>query len=264
MRIAIISNPSSEHQSGAAIAMAAGLKRHGIDVVHYDPHTLPHEPIVVCWGWRKGWALRAAGREILVMERGYVGDRFRWTSLGWNGLNGRATGPKSSDPTRWRRLFARHMRAWRFGGEYILVMGQAPGDMSIQGVDFAAWARDVMQRLREQSHLPVYFRPHPVRTFGPGVDPEPLMNGDLSDALSRAAAVVTWNSNSGVDAVLAGVPTVAVDAGSMAYAVAGHTLDRLNKRPSRSAWAHALAWRQWSLDEISAGAAWEMVGKCMC
>jgi len=78
------------------------------------------------------------------------------------------------------------------------------------------------------------------------------MIGPLAKALAGAAVVITWNSNTAVDAILAGKNTTAADKGSMAWEVS-----------DREAWAHALAWRQFSQDELTSGFAWEHLRKAI-
>jgi hypothetical protein len=67
---------------------------------------------------------------------------------------------------------------------------------------------------------------------------------------------VTFNSNSAVDAVLAGVPAYVEDEGGMAFDVASHTVGEIH-RPDRAQWAHDLAYCQWTVDEMASGATWE-------
>jgi len=74
--------------------------------------------------------------------------------------------------------------------------------------------------------------------------------------LEAARYAVTFNSNSGVDAALAGVPVVAMDEGSMAWQVAGHRIGEI-VFPDREKWAHDLAFAQWDVEEITSGEAWE-------
>ena len=70
--------------------------------------------------------------------------------------------------------------------------------------------------------------------------------------------VVTFNSNTGVEGVLAGVPTVTMDEGAMAYPVTGHKLVDI-VTPDRMAWAYALAWKQWRMEEMFSGVCWDVV-----
>lgn len=85
------------HQGECKRALAEGLRRHGISDLGQN--------VVVCWGWHTGRGYRAQGRDVLVFERGYIGDRFKWTSIAWNGLNGRGTFPDYPDDggARFRR-----------------------------------------------------------------------------------------------------------------------------------------------------------------
>jgi hypothetical protein len=71
------------------------------------------------------------------------------------------------------------------------------------------------------------------------------IKGGLSDALAGAELVVTYNSNTAVDALLAGKLIHAEDEGSMAWGW-----------KDRAEWAARLAWRQFSMDEIRSGFAW--------
>lgn len=260
MKVVIHSSPTLKHQLEHARAMQMGLGRHGIDAeIELDSLTAEAD-ISICWGWKRGKQL-APRRPVLVMERGYIGDRMKWTSLGWNGLNGRADFhlPEKVDRRRFDYNFGDLMRPWRIsGGEYVVVMGQVPGDSQLSGLNFNEWAAFVIDKLRGKTAMEIVFRPHP---FTPDERPgnARVIWGTLADVLGKAAAVVTYNSNSGVDAVLAGVPTVAVDAGSMAWPVADHELTAEPQIHVRNEWAYRLAWCQWTFGEIADGTAWEHV-----
>jgi hypothetical protein len=259
MRIVIHTSQTLGHQSEHAKAMQAGLARHGLLAKIVQNNDSEACDIAICWGWKRGQRI-LPGRPVLVMERGYVGDRFHWTSLGWNGLNGRADFrlPDEIDGRRWDRHFAHLMQDWRSGGRSVVVMGQVIGDAALGNVNFVHWINDTIAQLRDRTAMEVVFRPHPLG--GRFRVNAPIADGPLADVLAEAAAVVTWNSNSGVDAVLAGVPTVTMDQGSMAWPVTDHELTATPQRHERQSWAERLAWCQWTLDEIADGTAWECVG----
>jgi hypothetical protein len=250
--ITILASPRAPHQVIHATAMAAGLLRHGLrtTITHRAPRTGPDDT-VICWGWRHGQEHHGRGAQVLVMERGYIGDRFNWTSLAWNGLNNRGEFPIVEDSgERFRRYFDGTLKPWNPEGEYTLICGQVPGDMSLQGRDLHKWYEAQAER-----HSPVFFRPHPLahrRETVKAVRGAPFLNGRLEDALERAALVVTWNSNAGVDALLAGKPTHVEDLGGMAYGIDETTRER---------WAHRLAWRQFTLEEMTSGLAWEVANR---
>lgn len=245
--------------------MIAGLRRHSIEVEPFRTlHPSQDADFVVTWGWRKGKAYRDAGRQVLVMERGYLGDRFAWTSLGWNGLNGRATWADDSGKTseRFDSHFGQFVNPWRGNGSgYALIIGQVPGDMSIEGIDMGGWYYDAAKAMKARG-FDVRFRPHPEavrRGLNGGIPTNGRLLGTLEDALAGAAVVVTMNSNTGVDAALAGVPTIVSDPGAMAWPVAAQGLDAELITPDRTDWLRGMAWKQFTLDEITTGEAWEHV-----
>lgn len=103
--------------------MVQGLAAHDIAARRaVDIHGI-RTKYVACWGWRLGQHLRYKGHEVLVMERGYLGDRFAWTSLGWNGLNGRSTVPEAPEDggERFNRNFS--LAPLNPVGEYVLIVG---------------------------------------------------------------------------------------------------------------------------------------------
>jgi hypothetical protein len=257
MQMTVIASPRAvsnrmSHQS----ALAEGLAKNGIRTMMGHGNHVSTKHCVV-WGWRKGKLLRDRGHEVLVMERGYIGDRFAYTSLAWNGLNGHGRFPEVpvDDGTRFKSMAS--MKPWKKGGDYVLLMGQVPGDASLQGRDMMPWYSQSAMQAQNAYEMPVKFRPHPgVVKRGLTQNPkftEPSV-GTLEEALDGAAIVLTWNSNSSVDAVLAGVPTVTMDKGSMAWEVSAHRIGDI-VRPEREKWANRLAWCQWSWDEIISGVA---------
>lgn len=248
-----------------AVAMSEGLDRHGfVPEIVPKGFTPPSDaPFVVCWGWREGRRLRNLGFQTLVMERGYLGDRYQWTSLGWNGLNGRATCPDAPDNgERFRTHFGHLLRPWKKDGDgYALIVGQVRGDAALTEVIIDRWYLEAERDMKSRG-FEVKFRPHPVaveRGIAGSALMECRVEGSLDDALAGAAVCVTYNSNTGVDAALRGVPVIACDQGSMAWSVAGHGFNAPLITPHRDDWCRKLAWRQWTEDEIRSGLAWDHV-----
>lgn len=239
-------NPRTPHQRQHREAVAAGFGALGFD----------DRNLVVCWGWRGGRRWRASGWDVLVLERGYIGDRFKWSSVALNGLNGRATFPDYPEDGGERfRKFGVSLLPWDPSGEYVLLIGQVAGDAALQGRNLGQWYADTARQAAALYGLPVRFRQHPrerdrrlIRKV-PGTVAD---TGLLGEALAGAAVVVTYNSNTGVEAMLAGKPTVSFDHGSMAWPVAGHGLGE-QANPDRQVWACGLAWKQWAVEEIASG-----------
>lgn len=238
-------NPRTQHQREHREAVDSGFKAIGFD----------HPNLICCWGWRGGRRWYQRGREVLVLERGYIGDRFKFSSVGLNGLNGRATfGPSQDDGGARFQKFGVPLEPWNPSGEYVLLVGQVPGDAALQGQNLTPWYMQTAKAAAALYGLPVRFRKHPRERFARTVPGTYADTGTLRDALSGAAVVVTFNSNTGVEAMLAGKPTVAVDEGAMAWPVAAHALGE-DANPDRQAWAYDLAWKQWAVEEIASGEA---------
>lgn len=266
MQIDIVANPDSPHQASTAMALRAGMKRHGQAARIVTHVTQAQARTVVCWGWRNGRRVAGNGRRVLIMERAYVGDRFHWVSLGWDGLNGRARFPRVDDGgKRWRTHFPDALQQIQTGGAYVLVLGQVKGDASVDGVPLHEWYAYVGRTLSANTGLPVYFRPHPIelqRGKAPGkgrLHGMEIMAGPLEVDLANADCAVAWNSNSLTDAALAGVRIIAGDQGAMTWAIAGQSLHHPARLDGteRRAWARRLAWCQWLPSEIERGDAWD-------
>lgn len=259
-----VSVRSGTHQERWGEALVEGLKRHGW--VRVGERERP--AFVTCWGWRGGKRLRQAGHRVLVLERGYLGDRFAWTSLGWDGLNGYATFPESGGPERLALHHPEALRPWRSGdGDLALLLGQVKGDASLVRIDPLWWYDTAAKALLARGWR-VAYRQHPVEAergyplpiLPAGVE---VRRGTLAEALRGVAVAVAWNSNALTDCACLGVPVIACDKGAMAWPVAGHGLDAGVLRPDREPWAERLAWCQWSLDELQDGTAWEHVRQCL-
>lgn len=277
MKIAAISPPGG-HFIPLMDQLVAGIERNGDTVERTLRRNLyPGIDAVVCWGWRTAKGVKRFNPDlpVLVMERGYVGDRFHWTSLGWNGLNGRAIFPKPQHSRlglfcidQWRTPFDGRGEGYLYDihalrGGYALILGQVQSDQACVDVNLAyqyrAWAAWLAQR-----GIPVKFRPHPkALRQASGLPQASYLYGTLAEALERAKFTISWNSNSSVDSVLAGVPSVTLDRGAMAWPVTSHSLSDPVTMPSRTEWAAQLAWCQWQPSELLDGTAWKAVREVM-
>lgn len=257
--ITFLASPRSVEQNALFNSAAKALSRQGVKAYVQNLGSYPGTKAVSCWGWRHGERLRRSGHEVLVFERAYLGDRFSWTSIAWNGLNGRGDFclPKTITSERFEKNFA-PLTPWKTGGKYVLIAGQIIGDMSLQGKDLTKFYEEAAEKLGKIHGLPVYFRPHPhVKDARQNFRPQiPALGGTLDEAMDGAALVVTWNSNTAVDAAVNGVPAMSFDKGSMAWGVTSHDFSDSIKRPDRMAWAARLAHCQFTREEIAAGEWW--------
>lgn len=268
---AVIHINNAEHQQQHADWMATGMGNRGITVSFGAFDEPAGGDLAVVWGWRQNRIIadcRATGRPILVMERGHLGDRMHWTSVGWGGLGRRATyGFRDDGGRRFKSNFT--MEPVGAGRQYVLVCGQVEGDAALGGTSPREWSQRVTDQLIDRGHSVVY-RPHPLTkrhgdTWCP-IGAVMSAEDDLQDDLLPARACVTFNSTAGVEAGLAGYPVVAMDEGSMAWPIASHSVQKPFRVPDadeRREWAHRLSWTQFTPDEIRSGFAWDVVSSAM-
>lgn len=215
--------------------------------------------------WPRGEVFRRQRQnnlDVVVLETGYInrgdGETHHYAA-GFNGLNGRADfRNQGMPPDRLRNLGVKlgQWRWLRYGD--ILLCGQVPWDASVDHSDHIAWLNESYAQLNAVAKGRVVFRPHPLAKNAYPLLPCRYSEGPMSEALANASVVVTFNSNSAVEAVLEGVPSIACDPGSMAWAVTGHTLGEVVSPPmeDRAQWAANLAYCQWTLEEMKSGEAW--------
>ena len=216
-----------------------------------NPHTHSKGPIMD----------RHGGDRRLIMIEAAFQKRGEYYAVGWDQQAGHAdfnTGP-GIPIDRWGKLGIRSKR-WRTGrGGTVLVIGQLPRDTQVQNVDHLAWCQETFEFYRDRGDL-VLFRPHPM-VDDPGIygiprgylDFTPIE--ELRDLNIRCA--VTWNSTFAVDAVIQGIPVIAMDKGSMAWEVASHDLTILDHKPLRSRWLAKIGYAQWTLEEMRQGLPWK-------
>lgn len=258
LSIRIYADAMYRHHASFGGLFARGLLRHGIEAPCLSNRNYEPSDLAVVWGYRQKpimEAQRSRGLDFLVMEMGYAGNREKWISLGYNGLNGYAEFHNQGSPgDRWKKLGI-ELKPWRFGGYHILLLGQVKGDANLENVNIDRWYFEVAALLEKKYSFPVFFRPHPkARQKAPDIGIR-CLGGSLDEALADAALAVAWNSNSLVDAVIAGVPVAAGDSGSMAWPLSGN-INGCFYYPDRTQWAHDLAYCQWSKEEIESGDAW--------
>lgn len=266
---------NAEHEQALA-AMAMGLQCLGIDYFTSSVERYTECDVAVVFGvgkknvpvsYARGEIIRRheeAGKDVIVIEKGYV-KRDDYYAVGLNGLNGRADfANEGMNADRWEALGI-SLQPWSQIGKHILLCGQVPSDASVQNIDIVGWCTSMVYEMSLITNMPILYRPHPL-----AIEQSPLIlgtrtskNGSLEEDLKDAAAVVTYNSNAAVEAVIAGVPAFAFDEGSMAWPVANRSIDNLGSplRPLRLQWAWDLAYAQWTLDEMAVGLPWAHLQK---
>ncbi|MBC8395234.1 MAG: hypothetical protein H8E05_00925 [Bacteroidetes bacterium] len=243
----------------------------------------------------------ARGGSVLILENGYlnrgVSPEYKnsndltipseaYWGLGLNGLNGRGIYTyKDMPPDRWNKLDI-ELEDWKINsGKKVVFCGQRNLDSSIQHISRVAGSSNTdielsiyksLQRLIYESSLnfdsEVILRPHPLT-------PEYIFSNEninlskkgtlsLQEELKDCGLLCTINSNSSVESVISGVPTLVLDRGSMAWEVSNTSLNFIidskpPMTPDREQWAHNLAYAQWTENELRSGEAAEHLLKVL-
>lgn len=218
-----------------------------------------------------GWGVKSMiykfcqsyNKDFLVLERGYLLDRYKWTSCGYNGLNNHANFYNQNiDSTRWNNVFSHQMSLldWSDSGEYALIAGQVKRDASVKHLSIYNIYQNLIKELNTMN-IPVVFRPHPLEKYKHLNDITNLKftydkNHTLEDTLKKARFTITINSNAGVISLTKGIPVISLDNKSMVYDYSSHSIFSNLIYPDRLPWCHRMAYTQWSFGEIKNGETW--------
>lgn len=193
----------------------------------------------------------------VIIDSGYVrrdeqsgGPYF---SVGLNGLNGWADFKNEGMPDdRWRDLGI-ELKPWKKGGECVVLCGQVPWDASVQHTDHINWLAEAACLIQLQDWGNLVFRPHPkaqnIASLALKSWCDEISFRPLEADLERARAFICYNSNSGVDAIINGVPVIGLGEGDMYGDMASRDAGEL-KFEERARWAADLAYTQWRPDQF--------------
>lgn len=182
----------------------------------------------------------AAGGHVLVAENGFLGrdePGGPWYAI--------SRGEHHHGGAVARDLRSPDMRPWRASGDHILICAQRGFGSRLMACD--GWADRVAVELQSRTKRPVRLRRHPGNN-APTVP--------LTDDLAGAHAAVIWSSNSGIAALLAGIPVFYAAprwiAEEAATRLAGADLEQPFLGDRTAGLANAAA-NTWSVEDIAKG-----------
>jgi len=184
------------------------------------------------------------GGPFILVDRCSFGDPDRWVTLvrDGHGRRGDHRVPSGRDGSRWERV-GTTIEPWSNGKGAVVLCGQCRTWSPIYRT-VSAWYEDVVESC-------THFRRHPAARAM--ASPSSVSALPVLESWDSVGRMVTLNSSIAVDAVLRGIPTVAMDEGSMAWEVTGRHPGDI-RTFDRKEWLHWLAWTQWHWDEIGQGA----------
>ena len=252
-------------------AFEHSIKKAGHKVVHNHPNSNVDVIWSVLWHGRMSrnreiWKrAQKNNKPVIVIEIGGIqrGDTWR---IGLNGINRDAYfAPSGNDSSRANRLRL-NLKPWRESGDYVLLCGQHERSQQWDKLPpMRKWVSNQIAEIRTHTDRPIVFRPHP-RSPVPRLEKQfkditvqvpQKQKGTYDDFDMRfqgAHCVVSWSSNPGPHAVIAGYP-VFVGASSLAWDVGNSDYSQIESpvMPDRTQWLNDYAHTEHTLDEIRQG-----------
>jgi len=251
-------------------AMWEALSGRGVDCEwrdHWGWSTLPKVDLAVIWGIRaQGKDIldhyKSQGTPVIVMDHGYINranivEDYPKKYL-YVGMGGLADLPNEYDDTRASRLDYTILKPRTGPIRRALICGQVPHDAShrLGPKELTEVYNRMANKLSDAGIKHIRFRGHPM---SPEVRPAIHMAGirTLNECLDETDLVVTINSNSGLDALLRGLPVMITNRchyQQCAYPM-GHDLALVKPPETRTIQnlVHRLSWAQFLTEEIRQG-----------
>ena len=163
----------------------------------------------------------------------------------------------------------------------ILILMQIPGDASLRGQKIGEWLMDTIYKIRCITDRQIWIRFHPATSekargeifselqhlffnnykdinFGDGI------TTTLDQDLNNAGICVSYTSGSSIDAVLKGVPVIAMDMGNLVYPISSHHIEEIHNPKLAPIteidnWLLGLANSQWTETEMKLGKVWQHI-----
>ena len=205
------------------------------------------------------------GKKVIVLEVGGIKRGTTW-KVGLNGINRDGyfgnTGASGDRATALKI----NLKQWKDEGEYILICGQHDKSLQWQNMPrMSHWIMNIIDEVQRYCDKPIVFRPHPrcrldhIERQYKNVyrdDPIKLDNtyDDYNLSFKDCHAVISWSSNPGPQAILAGVP-VFCGPSSLAYDVGNKDISTIKYplKPNRKQWLNDYAWTEFTIEEIANG-----------
>lgn len=227
----------------------------------------------------------------LVCEEGAVRQlpaykRWGWTSYK-NGIG--KFNNINVDDSRWLKIQKENnlnFVDWNSPGDNILIMGQLEGDSALIEMydagykSFDDYIVEQIKEIRKHTERPIVVRLHPLGSkalynkeeylnntyknvsMSRNYNSNTTLNGGLGlkEDFNNAYCVITYSSNSCVEAIEKGIPVFTLSSTSSAYDI-GHKcfsqIENLDYNIDISTWCSKIAYTIWNNEEIANGTMWE-------
>lgn len=213
---------------------------------------------------------RAVGKGTLFFDKGYSRGKGEGGHTEYSRISVNATDPlaymmkqRRSD-RRFRLLGVKLGRYSAYAGGHVLICGSSQKYHEFHKLDEPdTYAQKLVRVLRKHTQRQIIYRPKPSWKGARPIAGTSFSSGgcSIADALRGCHAVVTHGSAAAMDAVMAGVPAIVLGP-SIALPVAEEDLAQVEQprfpaEDERQRWCNAMAYCQWTTDELRDGSAWQ-------
>lgn len=207
-----------------------------------------------------------AGRHFLFFDKGYL-DRANYVRVAIDAWQPLAYFRSARPPDRFERF--RLKVDTRRNGEEILFAGSSQKYANFHDLgDATKYAERIIHKLRRKTSRPIVYRPKPSWAAHHPDECKPIEGTrfsspgtPISEELKNCHLLVTHGSNAAVDALLAGVPVMALGSGVFNDMSMGEDYGKIEvpyfpSREKRLQFFYDLAYCQFTLKEFKSGEAW--------
>jgi len=252
----IISSSRNSRVIGTALAEGVGVEP---IAAKSQIRVLPTQNIAIYGllrGLLKCWE-RARHHQLnwLYLDNGYFkpGHFKGYYSATWNAFQHTGAGEYERGKERFEKLnlgFA--LKEWRKQGEYVLIFPPTEAFAGLQGFAPDVWLNDTIKKLNLHTDRSIKIRAKPGSML---MGKKVPVGASLEEDVSKAYAVVTYNSKAAIQAILDGVP-VFTSTPNCTYSVGLDDISQIEHPlyvDDRERWLYALAANQFTLEEMKSG-----------
>jgi len=229
--------------------------------------------ISISWGiyniFKKNTEFRLKLKEkyyiYIFFESGFI-NIDNYVSVNVNNLLGYSSFlPKNCNSDRFDKLGIK-LKSYRKDGKYILITGQLQWDTQVQDINYNKWLNSIFLELKKKTDRKIVFRHHPLYLKKNNYNYKITIpnfvkidkNENIYDTFKDTFCLVSYNSNSLVEAVIEGIPIFVFNKMSLVYDLGYHNLDNINQpyipiEEERQQVLNNLSYMQWNLKEIENG-----------
>lgn len=226
--------------------------------------------------------LKEKGKQVIVIDTTFIGSDD-YVSIGIGGIKNYANFciPKEGcHSDRWELIKRKEnleLKPWRLftPDGHVLIIGQNRFGVSSYDIDVWKWHVEIAEQLLNLTQREIRFRIHPRGRYAQALenfpkDPRVTISQDnkpLKEDLKNCHCVITYTSNAACEAILEGIPVIALSKGSPVWNISYKEITLvehlINVKYSREQWLFDLCYKQWSIDEIRKGLPWLHLKKCL-